>query len=186
MKRIDFVVMKNVLIISSSLRAHSNSDALAAAFAEGAEAAGHAVEMISLKGKSIGFCTGCGACKKAGQCVAADDAPAIISKMQVADVVVLSTPIYFYEMSGQLKTLLDRTVSIYGKPCKFRDVYLLAAAAEDEPETPERAFNGLAGWVSCFEEARVAGMAFAGGVYEQNATTGLPVLDVARKMGTQV
>ncbi|MBR1979127.1 MAG: NAD(P)H-dependent oxidoreductase [Akkermansia sp.] len=58
--------MKHVLIISSSLRAHSNSDALAAAFAEGAKAAGHAVETISLKGKEIRFCTACYACQKQG------------------------------------------------------------------------------------------------------------------------
>ncbi len=178
--------MKHVLIISSSLRAHSNSDALAAAFAEGAKAAGHAVETISLKGKEIRFCTACYACKKTGLCVAPDDAPAIISKIQAADVVVFATPIYFYEMSGQLKTLLDRTVSIYSEPCKFRDIYLLATAAEEEAETPERAFNGLRGWVDCFEQARVAGQVFAGGVYEQNTIAGHPALETARHMGAHV
>lgn len=178
--------MKNVLIISTSLRAHSNSDALAAAFAEGAKSAGHAVETISLKGKEIRFCTACYACRKTGRCVAPDDAPAIISKIQAADVVAFATPIYFYEMSGQLKTLLDRTVSIYSAPYKFRDIYLLATAAEDEAATPERAFNGLGGWVECFEQARVAGQVFAGGVYEQNTIAGHPALEAARHMGSQV
>lgn len=178
--------MKNVLIISSSLRAHSNSDALAAAFAEGAQSAGHAVETIALKGKKIHFCTACYACQKVGHCVASDDAAAIISKIQAADIVVFATPIYFYEMSGQLKTLLDRTVSIYGKPCRFREVYLLATAAEDEPETAARAFSGLRGWVECFEQARVAGQVFAGGVYEQHAITGHPALQMARQMASQI
>lgn len=178
--------MKHVLIISSSLRAHSNSDALAAAFAEGAAAAGHAVETISLKGKEIRFCTACYACQKTGRCVASDDAPAIISKIQSADVVAFATPIYFYEMSGQLKTLLDRTVSIYSEPYKFRDIYLLATAAEEEAETPERAFNGLRGWVDCFEHARVAGQVFAGGVYEQHSIAGHTALETARRMGSQL
>lgn len=178
--------MKKVLIISSSLRAHSNSDALSTAFAEGAREAGHVVECISLKGKEIRFCTACYACKKTGRCVALDDAPEIISKIQVADVVVLATPIYYYEMCGQLKTLLDRTVSIYNEPYTFRDVYLLATAAEDEPSTPERAFNGLGGWVECFEKARIAGQVFAGGVYEQNTILGHSALETARKMGSAI
>ena len=51
--------MKKVLIITSSLRGRSNSDILAAAFAEGAREAGHEVTEISLKGKTVGFCRGC-------------------------------------------------------------------------------------------------------------------------------
>lgn len=50
--------MKNVLIISASLRQRSNSERLAAAFAAGAREAGHTVEEISLKGRRIAFCTG--------------------------------------------------------------------------------------------------------------------------------
>ena len=48
----------NILILSASLRASSNSEALANAFADGARAAGHAVEVISLRGKNIAFCRG--------------------------------------------------------------------------------------------------------------------------------
>ena len=99
---------KNILILSASLRAGSNSEALASAFADGARAAGHAVEVISLRGKNIAFCRGCLACQTLGRCVIDDDAVAITEKMQHADVIVFATPIYYYEMSGQLKTLLDR------------------------------------------------------------------------------
>ena len=49
---------KNVVVISTSLRGNSNSDALAKRFAEGAREAGNTVEFISLKGKSICFCIG--------------------------------------------------------------------------------------------------------------------------------
>lgn len=58
--------MKKVIVISTSLRAGSNSDALADKFMEGALAAGHDVEKISLVGKSIAFCKGCMACHKLG------------------------------------------------------------------------------------------------------------------------
>ena len=57
---------KKVLIISTSVRNNSNSEALANAFAEGAREAGNEVETVSLQGKTIAFCKGCLACQKAG------------------------------------------------------------------------------------------------------------------------
>lgn len=56
--------MKKVIIISTSLRTGSNSDMLANQFIEGAKAAGHEVEKISLAEKDIKFCKGCLACQK--------------------------------------------------------------------------------------------------------------------------
>lgn len=60
---------KSILILSASLRAGSNSETLANAFAAGARAAGHTVEVVSLRGKSIAFCRGCLACQTLGRCV---------------------------------------------------------------------------------------------------------------------
>ena len=60
---------KKVLVISTSLRKNSNSEALADAFAEGAMAAGHQVEKLSLRGKEIGFCKGCLRCQSTGVAV---------------------------------------------------------------------------------------------------------------------
>lgn len=57
--------------------------------------------------------------------------------------VVWATPIYYYEMSGQMKTMIDRANSLFPKDYKFRDVYLLTAAAEDEPDVDEGAVHGL-------------------------------------------
>ena len=97
--------MKKVIVISTSLRVGSNSDMLADKFIEGAQAAGNEVEKITLSGKSIGFCKGCLACQKLGKCVIDDDANAIMQKVLEADVVCWATPIYYYEMSGQMKVL---------------------------------------------------------------------------------
>ena len=55
---------KKVLIVTSSLRKNSNSDALAEAFAKGAESAGNEVEILSLKGRDIAYCNGCLACQR--------------------------------------------------------------------------------------------------------------------------
>lgn len=80
---------KNVVIISSSLRKDSNSEALAKAFMNGAIEGGNEVEMISLAGKKIEFCKGCLACQKLGKCVISDDTNEIVNKMLEADVLIL-------------------------------------------------------------------------------------------------
>ena len=178
--------MKNVLIISTSLRAASNSDALAHAFAEGAARAGNRVELLSLRGQSIAFCRGCMACHKLGHCAISDDAVAIARKMHDAQVIVFATPIYYYEMSGQMKTLLDRANSLYDSDYAFEDIYLLTAAAEDAPHVPERAVSGLGGWIACFERARLAGTVFAGGVNDAGEIAGHPALEQARAMGASI
>lgn len=178
--------MKNVLVISTSLRANSNSDALADAFLRGAADAGHHAEKISLRGRNIQFCRGCMACQKLGRCVISDDAAEISQKMHDADVIAFATPIYYYEMSGQMKTLLDRANWLYSSDYHFTDIYLLTAAAENEPSVPSRAEGGLTGWIDCFERARLAGSVFAGGVEGPGETTGHPALVQAYNMGNQI
>ena len=107
--------MKKVVIITSSLRVNSNSDLLANSFKEGALSAGHEVELISLKGKKLDFCRGCMACAKLGRCVMQDDANPIMEKICEADVVVWATPTYYYTMSGNMKTLIDRCNALFNK-----------------------------------------------------------------------
>lgn len=178
--------MKNVLIISSSLRKGSNSEALAAEFARGAADAGNKVQLISLRDKDIRFCRGCLACQKTQKCVIADDVQAIVDRMHDADVIAFASPIYYYEMSGQLKTLLDRANPLYPSDYRFRDIYMLTSAAEDEPATPERAVSGLTGWIDCFEKARLAGTVFAGGVNEPGEVKGHPALAEAYTAGKNI
>ena len=120
---------KNILILSTSLRKNSNSDALAEAFARGAAEAGHHTSKCGLQGKTLGFCLGCLSCLKTKRCVIPDDAADIVQQMKRADVLVFATPIYYYEMCGQMKTLLDRANPLYADDYAFRDVYLLSAAA---------------------------------------------------------
>ncbi|MDE5730235.1 MAG: flavodoxin family protein [Alistipes sp.] len=178
--------MKKVLIVSSSLRARSNSEALADAFARGAAEAGNEVERITLREKEIRFCRGCLACQQTGRCVIGDDAPAIVAKMHDADAIAFATPIYYYEMSGQLKTLLDRANPLYSSDYRFRDIYMLTAAAEDGEWVPERAVAGLQGWIDCFEKARIEGTVFAGGVTGPGETAGHPSLQRAWEMGKTI
>ncbi len=177
---------KKVLVISTSMRKNSNSEALADAFAAGAAAVGHQVEKVSLRGKKISFCQGCLACLRRGKCVIADDAPAIVEKMHDAEVIAFATPIYYYEMSGQMKTLLDRANALYDSDYAFSDIYMLTAAAEDADDVPERAIGGLTGWIDCFARASLAGTVFAGGVNGAGEAAGHPAVKEAYAMGAAI
>ena len=179
-------IMKKVIVISTSLRAGSNSDALADKFIEGALTAGNEVEKISLKDKQIAFCRGCLACQKLGRCVINDDVNGIMAKVLEADAVCWATPVYYYEMSGQMKVLIDRMNAMYPLDYKFRDVYMLSTAAEDDPEAPKRAEAGLTGWIDCYPKSRLAGTVFCGGVESPRDIEGNPKLREAYEMGLKV
>jgi len=178
--------MKKVVVISTSLRAGSNSNALAEQFAEGARAAGNEVEFISLRGRDVRFCIGCLSCQKTGACVFKDDVPAIMDSVLNADVVCWATPIYYYEMSGQMKTLIDRMNAMYPKDYRFRDIYLLTTAAEGENETPKRAESGLQGWIDCFGKASLKAHLFCGGVNGPKEIAGNAKLQQAFELGKNV
>lgn len=176
---------KKVLVISTSLRRQSNSDALAQAFADGARQAGNEVELISLAGKTLAFCRGCLTCQTAKRCVIRDDGDVIARKMLTADVLAFATPVYYYGISGQMKTLLDRANPLYFLDYAFRDVYLLTASAEG-PEAADGAVSALNGWIACFEKARLAGVIRAGGVNDPGEIAGHPALQEAAEAGRNV
>lgn len=178
--------MKKVIVISTSLRPGSNSDMLADKFMEGAIAAGHDVEKVSLNGKNIQFCKGCLACQKLGRCVINDDVNDIMAQVLKADVVVWATPIYYYEMSGQMKTLIDRMNAMYPLDYRFRDIYLLTTAAEDEEHVPARAEAGLTGWIDCYPKCRLAGHLFCGGVNAARDIVDNPKLQAAYELGHSI
>lgn len=177
---------KKVLVISTSPRKGGNSNLLADEFVRGAREAGNSVEKITLYDKTIGFCKGCLACQRTQRCVIHDDADAIAQSMLTADVIVFATPIYYYGMCGQMKTMLDRANPLFPSDYQFREIYLLAAAAEEEERTVDGAITGLQGWIDCFEKARLAGTVFAGGVTSVGEIQGHPALRKAYEMGQNV
>lgn len=174
---------KRVLIISTSLRKDGNSETLAEQFAKGAQEAGHSVERISLRGKTIGFCTGCIACQTQKRCVLRDDADAIAQKMLDAQVIAFATPIYFYELSGQMKTLLDRTNPLHVCDYAFRELYLLATAAMEEKTAIDGAVKGLISWTACFKKAALKGVVGSLGVADVGDIVGKPALREAYELG---
>ena len=142
---------KKILIISSSYRKNGNSETLAKEFQRGAREAKNEVEIIYLRDYNLEFCKGCLVCKKTGKCPIHDDVESIAEKVKEAEVLVFATPIYYYCISGQLKTFLDRLNPLYGKNNKFKEVYLIASAADEEETAMDIAKREIQGWIDCFD-----------------------------------
>jgi len=177
---------KNVLVISSTLRKNGNSEVLAKEFLRGAKEAGNNVEFVSLQDKEIKFCKGCLACQKLGTCAIKDDSNEIVEKMKNADVIAFASPIYYYEMAGQLKTLLDRANALYASDYKFRDIYFLATAGDTSSHAIDIALNGIKGWVMCFAKAQLKGAVLGAGVNAVGDIQNNPAMMKAFEMGKGV
>lgn len=175
---------KKVLVISTSLR-KGKSEQIADAWIKGARDAKHVIEKVNLVNKDLKFCKGCLVCQKTktGHCIMQDDADIIVNKMKTADIIVFATPIYFYEMSGQMKTLLDRTNPLFPIDYKFKDIYLLTAAAEHEKSAMDGAIKGLQGWIDCFEGVSLKGVIYGVGSEDGDDIKFQSILDGAFLMG---
>ena len=106
----------------------------------------------------------------------------ILGKMVAADVIVLATPVYFYSMCGQLKTMIDRTVPRYTE-MKNKEFYFIATAAENDERIMGRIVANFMGFLDCLENPTVKGTLFCGGVWHVGDIKGNPALQQAREMG---
>lgn len=177
---------KKVLIISASPRRGGNSDILCNQFMTGAEEAGHEVKKVFLRDKKIGYCTGCYVCEKTkGVCAIKDDMPELLENMIHADVLVLATPVYFYCMNAQLKTVIDRTVARYAE-LKDKDIYLIATAAEQEMQAMEGTITSFRSFIECLDNVHEAGIILGHGVHTLGEVTDNPAMQKAYQMGTKV
>ncbi len=126
---------KKVLVLTGSLRRNGNSDLMAAAFSEGARAAGHEVTIYETAHKNIKGCRACDRCFTTGKaCVFDDDDYNSLAEMlAAAEVIVFSVPLYWYTFPTQVKAALDRTYSFFqsNTPLKSRQSVLMACAGED-------------------------------------------------------
>ena len=178
---------KKVLIISTSLRPNANSELLARETERGAKDAGHEVEFVTLKDKVINFCKGCLACQKLGKGVINDDANEITSNMKEADVIVWATPVYYYEMSGQMKTLIDRANSLFATGKNFTETYVITTSADSSKGVVQTVLNGVNGWVACFSGLELKGNLEAGGLDNPNDVQNRnELLEQAYNMGKNI
>ena len=175
---------KNVLILSASPRKGGNSDTLCGEFIRGCQEAGNRVEKIDVREREINFCLACYRCRDTGECVQKDDMLEIGRKMTEADVIVLATPVYFYSMCGQMKTLIDRSFA-YGEKLRNKGFYFIATAADGKNEM-KRTIDGLSGFTDCLPDARVKGVILGAGAWKMGDIQGNPAMREAYETGKSV
>lgn len=174
---------KNILVLSGSFRKKGNSDLLCDEFIRGAEESGHQVEKIYINDKQINFCRGCGVCNTTHKCIQKDDMAEILDKMIKADVIVMATPVYFYTMNGQMKTLIDRTVPRYTE-ISNKDFYFIVAAADDSRANMQKTIESFRGFTTdCLDGAKEKGIIYGTGTWKIGDIKGSPAMSEAYRMG---
>ncbi|MBC8594505.1 flavodoxin family protein [Oscillospiraceae bacterium N12] len=177
---------KKVLMLSSSPRQGGNSDVLCDEFMKGALEVGNEVEKIFLKDKQINYCTGCSVCSMYGKpCPQKDDAAEVVEKMIAADVIVMATPVYFYTMCAQMKTLIDRCCARYLE-IKDKEFYFIVAAAESEIRMMERTIDGFRGFLDCLEGPVEKGVIYGVGAWKVGEIKDKSAMQEAYRMGKDV
>ena len=100
--------MKIIGIIGSP-RNNSNTEILVKKAMEGAGEAGAEIEIIDITQQSINPCNGCALCLDTSECVISDDMHYTYAKLLEADGILIGTPVYFWNVSSQVKIMIDRT-----------------------------------------------------------------------------
>ena len=179
---------KKIIILNGSPRKNGNTSALTAQFKKGAEETGHVVTEFHLGSMKIGGCLGCwhGGKDTDSPCVQKDDMMKIYPVYREADVVVLASPLYYWFISGQLKTTFDRLFAVaecdpnYRNP-KKESVLIMAAegAGFEESEHWYDHLEKHIGWESL-------GKVLCGWVTQLGDIEGKPELQQAYELGKAI
>jgi len=97
-----------IIAIEGSPRKDGNTEKLVRRVLAGAEAAGGQTEFLKLADLTVNYCKGCGACRASGECVQKDDMDQVVDAIQQCNVIVLGSPIYAWQVSGNTKVFMDR------------------------------------------------------------------------------
>lgn len=181
----------NVLIVNSSPRKDGHTQRLCEAFIEGLKEAGKSYTLFNTEGKNIAPCKGCGACRNnGGICVMRDDMDEFCELFKAADGFVIASPMYYFTVNAQMKTLIDRMYAM-GVNIGFRypakNVAYFITAGEDIEDTfdaadvfYEKALNRIFGlWTD-------KGRIYAGGLANRpDSIMGHPAIEKARCLGKE-
>lgn len=174
-----------ILILTGSPRKNGNSNTLAEHFIKGAQEAGHQVTRFDAASSNVHACTGCNSCGMDGPCVFKDDFDVVREHIIPADAVVFATPMYYFGMSAQLKTVIDRFYSVNGKIHVPKKAVLLMTYANNSPrnESPilmhYEVLLEYLGW-------KDAGRIIAPGVWPAGAINQTPFPEQAYTLGKSI
>jgi multimeric flavodoxin WrbA len=149
-----------ILGIIGSPRKGSNSFLLVDKVAEGAKSQWAEVELIILSELNISPCKACMSCKEKGVCAIKDDMISLTEKMKGADAFILASPVYWGDVSAQMKTWIDRSYCLmdlqFNTPLKGKKAALIAVCANPEENMLDHSLKTLAQFCA-FNQMKVVG-----------------------------
>lgn len=177
---------RKVLILSGSPRKDGNSDILCNEFMKGAQEASNQVEKIRISTKKVTPCSACYYCKNHhGECIHHDDMKEILEKMIAADVLVLASPVYFYSIDAQMKTVIDRTLARWTE-VKNKEFYYIVTMADEDLHSADTTLACFRGYADCVEGSVEKGVLIGNGVYEPGTVKATEVMKKAYEMGRSI
>lgn len=179
--------MSKIAVLIGSTRKNGNTEILANAFIDGINQQENTVEVISVKGKRINGCTGCDFCYKdsSHNCAQKDDMQEIYEKLADADIFVIATPVYFYGVSSQLKSIIDRLHNPIRNTFKVKKLVLLAVCADTIPTVFDSLITMYHSVLSYFS-LKDGGVITVPGVAKKGDILGNDALLKARKLGGEL
>jgi len=186
--------VRRVLILAASPRNNGNSTILASKAAEGVKAAGGEADLVPIGKLKIAPCNACDACraKPEAGCVIKDDMQPLYKKIEDAQGVIFATPVYWFNMSAQMKLFIDRTYAVHGEggyALTGKDIGVILTY-EDEDVFVSGGINALRSFqdICAYVKANLVGMVYgsAGKVGEIQANEKLlqKAYDLGRKIAT--
>lgn len=125
-----------ILVLNGSPRPKGNTKQMIGAFQAGARSAGHRVDVVDVCQKRIAGCLACESChtKGNGACVQKDDMEEVYGLLREAEMLVLASPIYYHNLSGQLKCVIDRfyAAAYPSKPPKLKKAAMFLSSGDPE------------------------------------------------------
>lgn len=181
---------RNILLLTGSPRKNGNTDLLAQAFAKGAVAAGHNVETFDAGRASINGCKACDTCWSTGHpCTFKDDFRELGPLLEKADTLVFASPLYWYDISAQLKAAIDKfyaySVESAQRRMGVKDCALLMCGMEEEPKQYDGAVISYR-LVCSYKEWNDLGVVIAGGTWMPGDIAGNGALERAEQLGKSI
>lgn len=122
----------HILVLNGSSRPNGSTAAMVEAFAQGARASGHQVEVVHVCQKKIAGCLACEYChtRGNGRCIQQDDMQQVYPLLEQAEMIVLASPIYYHSFTGQLQCAINRIYAL-DKPGKLKKAALIMSSGSN-------------------------------------------------------
>jgi multimeric flavodoxin WrbA len=177
---------KHIVVLSGSPRNGGNTDRLTEAFIEGAKTAGNHISLFKVAGLKIGGCRGCEHCfKHKGVCIQKDDMPPILDELRKADALVLTSPVYYFGVSAQLKLAIDRFFALLEEGMNVKRAALLMTCG-DTTDASAASSISMFRQICAYQKWEEAGIIVAPGLHNPGDIDEREELERAKSLGENI